>query len=404
MMQSYDVTIVGGGMVGLTLAKCLADSGLSIVIIEANESVVLPSKPDTRASALSYSSKQLLQNLGVWQLLTSERVTSYETMEVWEKDSFGKINFDAQQVGESHLGYIVENKNIQNALLTSVNKQANVSLLCPDVLQNMAIGDGEVWLTLQSGKQLTSKLVVAADGANSWVRQQTHIPLTKWDYHHNAVVATVKTTLPHQHCARQIFTPQGPLAFLPLYDPHYCSIVWSLPPEEAEKLLLLDEKAFNQQLTRHFDNRLGICEVQGKRQSIPLSMRYARDFAQHRVALIGDAAHTIHPLAGQGVNLGLLDAASLGQEILKNVTLGRDIGLYQNLRYFERWRKTEATQMIASMEILKQLFSGANPVQKLLRDTALRMADNIPPLKNQFIKQAMGLTGERPALSIDVRQ
>ncbi|RBW43662.1 FAD-dependent 2-octaprenylphenol hydroxylase [Psychromonas sp. B3M02] len=400
MMQSYDVTIVGGGMVGLTLARCLANSTLSIAIIESKQPVVLTAEPENRVSALSFASKTLFENLDVWSHLSAQRVTPYHQMQVWEKDSFGKIAFDAKQVNQSDLGYIVENTNLQQALLTSVQKQTNVSFFCPDALQNMAIGDGEAWLTLESGKQLTSKLVVAADGANSWVRQQLNIPLTQWDYQHNAIVATIKTADPHQACARQIFTAQGPLAFLPLYGQHTSSIVWSLPPEQANLLMALDDQAFNQVLARTFDNRLGLCEVQGKRHCIPLTMRYARDFAKHRVALIGDAAHTIHPLAGQGVNLGLLDAACLAEEILKQVEQGSDIGLYQNLRHFERWRKTEATEMIASMELLKQLFDGDNPVKKILRDTALLMADTISPLKKQFIKQAMGVNGHKPAICL----
>jgi len=398
MMQSYDVTIVGGGIVGLTLAKSLTNSGLTIAVIEAFDSQPLSDTPENRVSAISFASQTLLSNLGVWSLLTHDRVTPYQSMQVWEKDSFAQIDFAAKQVKQTQLGYIVENKNLQQALLSSVEQQSNVTLFCPDSLQNMAIGEGEAWLTLKSGKQLTSKLVVAADGANSWVRQQAGIPLTQWDYNHHAIIATVNTVEPHQHCARQIFTPQGPLAFLPLYEQHTSSIVWSVPPQEAERLLALDDTAFNQALSQHFDNRLGLCEVQGARQSIPLTMRYARDFAKHRVALIGDAAHTIHPLAGQGVNLGLMDAASLSQEILRHQQAGKDIGLYPHLRHFERWRKTEAVQMIASMESLKQLFNGNNPVQKLLRDLALSLANRVSPLKVQFIKQAMGLQGERPDL------
>jgi 2-octaprenylphenol hydroxylase len=400
MMQSYDVTIVGGGMVGLTLAKTLANSNLTIAIIEANEHESLSPMPENRVSAITFASKTLFDNIGVWSLLKAGRITAYQSMQVWEKDSFGKIDFDAKQVRQNELGYIIENKNIQQALLNAVQAQNNVTFFCPDTLQNMAIGEGEAWLTLTSGKQLTSKLVVAADGANSWVRQQLVIPLTQWDYDHHAIVATVKTVEPHQSCARQIFTPQGPLAFLPLYDEYMSSIVWSVPPHQAEMLLALDDEQFNQQLSRTFDNCLGLCTVQGERQRIPLSMRYARDFAKHRVALIGDAAHTIHPLAGQGVNLGLMDAASLGQEILKYNALGDDIGLYKNLRYFERWRKTEAMQIIASMESLKRLFNGHNPMQKILRDVALLMVDKCNPLKKQFIKQAMGLEGDRPKLCL----
>jgi 2-octaprenylphenol hydroxylase len=242
-------------------------------------------------------------------------------------------------------------------------------------------------------------LVVGADGANSWLREKSTIPLTFWDYQHHALVATIKTELPHEHCARQIFTPDGPLAFLPLFEQNLCSIVWSVSPEKAQQLKSLSAVEFNKQLSRNFDNRLGLCELQSERFSFPLRMRYARDFAKHRIALIGDAAHTIHPLAGQGVNLGLLDAVSLGQTIEQNIAEEKDIGLYKNLRYFERWRKTEAAQMIASMELLKQLFAGDNPMQKALRDVALVFTDQVSPLKTSFIKQAMGLSGELPLLA-----
>ena len=398
MMLSYDLTIVGGGMVGLTLAASLAKSNLKIAIVENKECVGLSDLPASRVSAISAASRTIFEKLGIWHHIDAKRVTAYDTMFVWEKDSFGKISFDAQQVEALQLGYIIENEQIQHALLTTVQKQSNVTFYTPDKLTNIALGDGEAWLTLASGKNITTKLVIGADGANSWVRNKVDIPLTHWDYNHHALVATVKTDLPHEHCARQVFTPDGPLAFLPLFEKNLCSIVWSVPPEKAKQLQALPIGEFNKQLTRTFDNHLGFCEIQSERYSFPLTMRYARDFAKHRVALIGDAAHTIHPLAGQGVNLGLLDAVSLAQCILENSDADKDIGLYENLRQFERWRKTEATQMIASMELLKRLFNGDNPVQKVARDLALIFADNVSPLKKQFIKQAMGLSGELPAI------
>ena len=399
MMQSYDLTIVGGGMVGLTLAASLANSALSIALIETNDRPILPAKPANRVSAISFASRNIFENLNVWQRLDMGRITPYDSMQVWDKDSFGKIGFSAQQVGHPELGYIIENDHLRLALLDRVQKQKNVCFYSPDSLNDVVFGEGEAWLTLHSGKTLTSKLVVGADGANSWLRKKSTIPLTSWDYQHHALVATVKTDLPHAHCARQIFTPDGPLAFLPLFEKNLCSIVWSVSPERAEQLKNLTAADFNKQLSRNFDNRLGLCELQSERFSFPLCMRYARDFAKHRIALIGDAAHTIHPLAGQGVNLGLLDAVSLGQCIEQNIAAEKDIGLYQNLRYFERWRKTEAAQMVASMELLKQLFAGDNPLQKALRDVALVVTDQVSPLKKSFIKQAMGLSGELPLLA-----
>ncbi|PKF61926.1 FAD-dependent 2-octaprenylphenol hydroxylase [Psychromonas sp. psych-6C06] len=398
MMLSYDLVIVGGGMVGLTLAASLSKSNLNVAIIENNEVTPLNDTVTARVSAISAASRTIFEKTGAWTHIDNQKITPYNSMFVWEKDSFGKISFDAQQVDASELGYIIENERLQHALLSVVKLQDNVTFYMPDKLTNVAVGDGEAWLTLDSGKNITAKLVVGADGANSWLRNKADIPLTHWDYNHHALVATIKTDLPHQHCARQVFTPDGPLAFLPLFEDNLCSIVWSVGPEKAQQLQSLDQSEFNKQLTRTFDNRLGFCALQGERHSFPLKMRYARDFAKHRIALIGDAAHTIHPLAGQGVNLGLLDAVSLAQCIIENIEAEKDIGLYTNLRQFERWRKTEAAQMVASMELLKQLFHGDNPVQKTVRDLALLLTDNVSPLKKQFIKQAMGLSGELPTM------
>jgi 2-octaprenylphenol hydroxylase len=401
-MQSFELTIIGGGMVGLSLAAALADTPLSIAIIENSPTSQksLHEFPN-RVSAISYASKSILEKLNAWQHLDNTRITPYHCMKVWDKDHFGKIDFDLNNIHDINadaLGYIIENNQMQQALLQQVQSQENITFYSPDSLKQIAIGKGDAWLTLESGEQLTSKLVVGADGANSALRTMNDIPLVHWDYNHHALVATIKTDLAHGHCARQIFTPDGPLAFLPLFDQHLCSIVWSVSPEKAIKLQALSQAEFNKQLTREFDNQLGFCELQNNLTSFPLKMRYARNFAKNRIALIGDAAHTIHPLAGQGLNLGLLDAICLAQTIIENTEQEKDIGKLVNLRQFERWRKTEATQMIAAMELLKRTFQSNNPLQKLFRNLALVVTDNLSPVKSQFIKQAMGLNGELPAM------
>jgi len=196
-----------------------------------------------------------------------------------------------------------------------------------------------------------------------------------------------------------VFTPQGPLAFLPMSDPHMSSIVWSTEPNRAQRLLSLSELEFNKILTAEFDHRLGLCEVVGERAAFPLKMRYARDFALQRIALVGDAAHTIHPLAGQGVNLGLLDAASLAQELLALWHQGEDIGLLKNLRGYERWRKTEAAKMIAAMQGFKDLFEGDNPAKKLIRGIGMQLAGQLPGAKDEIMKRALGLKGDLPDLA-----
>lgn len=400
MMQSVDIVIVGGGMVGLALAAALKHSELRIAVIEGRvPSLELAELPDVRVSALSRSSEIMLRNLGAWQGIISRRAAPYSAMEVWERDSFARIEFSANQMTQPDLGHIVENRVIQLALLEQVQKQANVTLFMPAQCQSLAVGESEAWLTLDNGQSLTAKLIVGADGANSWVRQQQDIPLTHWDYGHSALVANVRTVEPHQSTARQVFTPQGPLAFLPMSDPHMSSIVWSTEPNRAQRLLSLSELEFNKILTAEFDHRLGLCEVVGERAAFPLKMRYARDFALQRIALVGDAAHTIHPLAGQGVNLGLLDAASLAQELLALWHQGEDIGLLKNLRGYERWRKTEAAKMIAAMQGFKDLFEGDNPAKKLIRGIGMQLAGQLPGAKDEIMKRALGLKGDLPDLA-----
>ncbi|MDN3681701.1 FAD-dependent 2-octaprenylphenol hydroxylase [Vibrio tapetis subsp. quintayensis] len=400
MMQSFDIAIVGGGMVGLTLAAALAKTELRVAIVEGKlPSSELNELPDIRVSALSRSSEQVLRSVGAWSGIEQRRASPYVAMEVWDKDSFASIDFHANHLSQPNLGHIVENRVIQLSLLDRIKQLDNVTLFAPQKCQSVVVGESEAWITLDSGQALTAKLVVGADGAHSWLRQQQDIPLTHWDYGHHALVANIKTELPHHYTARQIFTPQGPLAFLPMQDANMSSIVWSTEPKQADALMAMSDKEFNKALSAVFDLRLGLCEVKGERQAFPLKMRYARDFAKDRVALIGDAAHTIHPLAGQGVNLGLLDAASLAQEVTRLWQEGQDIGLKRNLRPFERWRKAEAAKMITSMQGFRDLFAGDNPAKKLLRGVGMSVADKLPGAKNLIMERALGLKGQLPDIA-----
>ncbi|MEE9691072.1 FAD-dependent 2-octaprenylphenol hydroxylase [Aeromonas hydrophila] len=399
-MQNVDVVIVGGGMVGLGLAAALKGSALKVAVVEGQlPEPVLDEAPDNRVSALSLASQRILQQVGAWRGIEVRRLQPYMQMEVWEQDSFGRIAFDAASLRQPELGHIVENRVIQLALLEAILDGDNIQLLSPARASSLQSGEAGSLLLLEDGSALSAKLVVAADGAHSWVRRQADIPLTSWDYGHHALVATVRCAEPHEAVARQIFTPEGPLAFLPLWQPDLCSIVWSVPAKRAEALCQCDEEQFNRQLTTAFDGRLGLCKVEGACSAIPLTARYARDFARERLVLVGDAAHTIHPLAGQGVNLGLLDAAALAEQILRNQAAGKDIGRLANLRGYERWRKSEAASMLAAMEGLKRLFAGSNPLKKLVRGAGLCAFDLLTPLKQSVIRAAMGLEGELPALA-----
>ncbi|ABS09803.1 FAD-dependent 2-octaprenylphenol hydroxylase [Shewanella baltica] len=396
--QAYDIAIVGGGMVGLATAIGLAQANLNIVVIDAGHTDAVVGEPRLRVSAINKASQRLLENLGAWTYLDTSRATPYQKMAVWDKDGFGKIAFDANSISETSLGAIIENDAISFALAKRVGEFDNITHIENQRLERIAFGEREAWLTLANGDNVSAALVIAADGANSWVREQCKIPLTFWDYGHHAIVATIRTEMPHLATARQVFLKDGPLAFLPLYEDNLCSIVWSVPPERANELLAMDKVQFERNLTAAFDGRLGICQLESERQAFPLRMRYARHFARHRLVLAGDAAHTIHPLAGQGVNLGFLDAASIIEVISELQQAGKDIGDYAQLRALERWRKADAMEMIAAMEGFKRLFEGTNPIKKAIRDLGLNLVDNVAGLKTVFIQQAMGNKSALPKL------
>ncbi|AYL67520.1 MULTISPECIES: FAD-dependent 2-octaprenylphenol hydroxylase [Citrobacter freundii complex] len=392
-MQSVDVAIVGGGMVGLAVACGLQGCGLRVAVLEQHvpQPLAVDAPPQLRVSAINAASEKLLTRLGVWSDIVARRACCYHGMEVWDKDSFGRIEFDDQSMGYSHLGHIVENAEIHYALWQKAQRSPDITLLAPAEIQQVAWGENEAFLTLKEGTMLTARLVIGADGANSWLRNKADIPLTFWDYRHHALVATIRTQEAHGAVARQAFHGEGILAFLPLSDPHLCSIVWSLSPQEAERMQQASVDEFNQALNIAFDNRLGLCSVESERQTFPLTGRYARQFAAHRLALVGDAAHTIHPLAGQGVNLGFMDAAELIDELKRLHRQGKDIGQYLYLRRYERSRKHSAAMMLAGMQGFRELFAGENPAKKLLRDIGLKLADTLPGVKPQLIRQAMGL-------------
>ncbi|SFN08001.1 2-octaprenylphenol hydroxylase [Izhakiella capsodis] len=391
-MQSYDVVIAGGGMVGMAVACGLQGGGLRIAVLERDEAPAPLSDPTPRlrVSAINAASERLLQHLGVWDAI-AQRAAPYHGMDVWDKDSFGHIVFDDDNQGISHLGHIIENQVIHHALWQRVSQLSDVTLVAGASLQQVAFGDNEAFLTLQDGNMMTARLMIAADGAHSWLRDQADIPLSFWDYEHHALVATIRTDEPHHSVARQVFHGDGILAFLPLSDPHLCSIVWSLPPQEAARLQAMPAALFNQHLAVTLDTRLGLCELESERQVFPLMGRFARSFAAHRLALIGDAAHTIHPLAGQGVNLGFMDAAELIGELRRLQRAGKDIGEHLYLRRYERSRKHSAALMLASMQGFRELFAGQNPAKKLFRDIGLTLADKLPGVKQKLVKQAMGL-------------
>lgn len=394
-MQSFDVVVAGGGMVGLALACGLQGNGLRIAVLEKQSETDLMTSLNEpfalRVSAINAASERLLQHIGVWDAIRSVRASAYNAMEVWDRDSFGKIIFRASEYGFSHLGHIIENKVIHQVLWQRAASLSDVTLLPSTSLKQIAWGENEAFITLVDERLLSARLVIGADGANSWLRQHADIPLTFWDYGHHALVATVRTEKPHFAIARQVFHGDGILAFLPFSPVDLSSIVWSLPPEAALWLSQLSNEQFNHQLAVAFDMRLGLCSVESERQVFPLMARYASSFSAHRLALVGDAAHTVHPLAGQGANLGFMDVAELIAELQRLQCQGKDIGQHLYLRRFERRRKHSAVLMLAGMQGFRELFAGNNPAKKLLRGIGLTLADNLPSVKLGLIRQAMGL-------------
>ena len=398
--KQYDVLIVGGGMVGAALACGLGDSQLSVAVIEAREPDLNwpPAEYDIRVSAITRASQRIFENIGAWEGMQKRRVSPYRDMHVWDATGPGVIHFDAAELGEPDLGHIIENSVIQAALVERLKEFSNIDYLCPQSLAGFEWADDGVTVTTATGESLFAGLLVGADGGRSWVREQAGIGVKGWAYDQTAVVCTVETKRSHQQTCWQRFMPSGPVAFLPL-DDGSSSIVWSTSPEQAEALSAMSETDFCRQLGQALDGRLGQVTRVGKRGAFPLRLQHAEQYVRPRLALVGDAAHTIHPLAGQGVNLGLADAATLVQVIQDAQTAKEDFGSYSVLRRYERWRKADNLTMLASMDGFKRLFSNDRLPLRWLRNIGLSVTNALPAVKNNIIRYAMGLAGTLPRLA-----
>ena len=403
MSEHYDVVIAGGGMVGAALACALGGSVLRVAVLEGAQPSLPGPEPDLRVSAISRASQRIFQAVGAWQSIVGQRVAPYREMRVWDAAGPGHIHFDSAAIGEPLLGWIIENRIIQTVLLERAGEFDNITLYCPAVLE--LIGDEReqhIHLQLADGRSCYTRLLVGADGANSKVRHLAGIATSGWSYQQQGLVATVATEQPHRETAWQRFLPTGPLAFLPLYDGR-CSIVWSTHTEQADRLLALDEEAFALELAEDFQWRLGAINKVGPRAAFPLRLQHAQRYVKPRIALVGDAAHVIHPLAGQGVNLGLLDAATLAQVLQEAEAQDRDPGSLQVLRRYERWRKGENLLMMGAMDAFKRVFGSSLAPLRLLRNAGLNLTDSLTPVKNLIVRRAMGLEGDLPRLARGLR-
>ncbi|WP_177410228.1 2-octaprenyl-3-methyl-6-methoxy-1,4-benzoquinol hydroxylase [Pseudomonas sp. LFM046] len=399
-----DLIIVGAGMVGSALALALKDSGLDILLIDGSPLSVKPFDPaaafEPRVSALSAASQRILLRLGAWPGVVARRSSPYSDMHVWDGSGTGQIHFSASSVHADVLGHIVENRVVQDALMEPLH-DSGIGLMPGARLERLRRSGDDWLLTLVDGRELRAPLVVAADGANSAVRRLAGCATREWDYLHHAIVTSVRCTEPHQRTAWQRFTDDGPLAFLPLErdGEHWCSIVWSVTPAEAERLMALDDAGFCSELGRAFEWRLGEVLAADPRLCIPLRQRHAKRYVEEGLALIGDAAHTIHPLAGQGVNLGFLDAAVLAEVLLHALGRGERLADERVLGRFERRRMPHNLAMMAAMEGFERLFQ-ANPLPlRWLRNSGLKWVDGMPEAKALFVRQALGLSGDLPDLA-----
>jgi 2-octaprenylphenol hydroxylase len=400
MKSSYDIVIVGGGMVGAALACALGGADLKIAVLEART----PREPpvndyDLRVSAITLASRAFFENVGAWAGMTRRRVARIAAMRVWDENGSGHIEFDAADIAEPELAYIIENSVIQMALVERLQQFTNIHWLCPVEIAEMALSDAGAEVVLADGRRLAMRLLVGADGAGSRVREAAGIVFHRHDLRQTSIVATVRASAPHEHIARQRFLATGPLAFLPLPEPHTCSIVWSAETARAEELMTLDADRFRAELQAAFGSRLGEITSVSARAAFPLAISHAGAYARGRAVLVGDAAHTVHPLAGQGVNLGFLDAAELAGLIREARAAGRDIGAHTVLRRYERARKGDDLAMVSVTGGFRYLFSNRLPVVTGLRNFGLNIVNALPPVKNLIMRRASGLDGDLPRLA-----
>jgi 2-polyprenylphenol 6-hydroxylase len=400
--NDFDVIIVGAGVIGAAMASLLLARKLTTagrVAIVADRFAAAPLEEadwDLRVFAMSRASERLLKICGVWDCLPPARVFAYERMCVWDAGGTpqgpGSLTFDCAQIGEPNLGYIVEGRALQWQCLQSA-RAAGVVLI-EGAVESVVAGDSQVMLRLNDGRELHAKLLAAADGTDSTTRELLGIGTAGHAYHQDALVAHVQTARPHFNTAWQRFLSSGPVAFLPLNDGR-CSIVWSVTRPRATLLRAMSPEEFGAALTEAGGEALGECRLTSPLASFPLKLQYALQYARPRAVLLGDAAHVVHPLAGQGLNLGLLDCAALA-EVLGEAGGTANFGDMRHLRRYERWRRSENLMAAAALDGLERLFSSSDALSTGLRDMGLNAVAKMPFMKRRFAQRALGMAGDVP--------
>ncbi len=388
--EQVDIVVVGGGMVGLMLAAALRHTGLHIVVVERSDAPAHKSlNIDCRVSAIVQGNIQILKSLGVWQYL-EDQAGKMVSMRVWDGQEQGGIRFDASEIASEALGYLLENSVLAAGLRQSLKESSDVELLCPEAVTSVVWKRDRVEVQLESGRSLHTPLIVGADGARSWLREQADIDVFQRDYGQKGIVATVKPRFAHQNTAFQRFLPTGPLALLPMSG-DVCSIVWSARNDRADELLQLSDAEFLDELDLNLGGLLGGMVEVGKRAAFPLKAQLARHIVRPRLALIGDAAHAIHPLAGLGVNLGLRDAMVLAQEIVDARKFDEDWGDISVLNRYMKQRMPDVLMTMGSMEILHRTFIAQLPAWIKIRGLGMKAVGNAGIVKQLLMKNSTGL-------------
>ncbi|SMF09508.1 2-octaprenyl-6-methoxyphenol hydroxylase [Tistlia consotensis] len=412
---TVEVAIAGGGLAGLTLGCALAGAGLEVAVVDAEAPATALDEPfDGRASAIALGSQRLLRGIGVWRHVGADAAPIHDIRvsdgRVGEAASRLFLHYDVEEVagelgpepGGPAMGWIVENRVTRRALHRRAAELPTLRHLAPARVEGAERGESRAVMTLADGRRVTAPLVVACDGRNSPLRQAAGIPMTRWDYPQDGIVATLIHALDHEGVAHEHFLPSGPFAVLPLTDlpdgRHRSSLVWTERREVADGVMRLDDAAFSREIERRFGDSLGRIEVAGRRWRYPLGLQLAQRTIDRRLALVGDAAHVIHPIAGQGFNLGLRDIGALAEVLVDARRLGLDLGSAPVLERYQRWRRFDNLALVAVTDGLNRLFSNDLGSLRLARDLGLAAVNRAAPLKRLFMRHAMGLVGELPRL------
>ncbi|MEE9597980.1 MAG: 2-octaprenyl-6-methoxyphenyl hydroxylase [Acidiferrobacterales bacterium] len=402
MQNDYDIVIVGGGLVGMSLASALGRSGFRIAVVEAKEwqSPVAPNQ-EGRTLALAYGSRRIFEGMGLWSQIVAQGVTPIKRIHISDRGRFGITRLDATDAGIDALGYVVQTTALAAVLYHAVQDHESIDLISPAAMKDLVFSIDSVSITVQHAnreRKVSARLLVGADGGRSRVRSLAGIGTHEVDYDQTAIVTIVTPEAPHDNVAYERFTDSGPLALLPMQDQR-CTVVWSTHRQQADSIMAWDEAMFLQQLQERFGDRLGQFLKVGKRVAYPLVLARVDQDVRARLALVGNAAHTVHPVAGQGFNLGLRDVATLSQILVEAARDGRDIGDAHVVGKYLSWRQRDTRAVTAFTDGLIRLFSNSFMPVAVARNFGLMATDLLPPLKRFLIRRTSGLAGPLPRLA-----